>query len=288
MKTKIKNLKTFAAIVAIFAATTSVFAQTVVEPVITQKDSTSKNRDTVKFKIGNQKVFIVEDKSDTTNRRDTSKDHDKFKIYWAGIGLGLNGYLNANNETKIPAGYNFLELNYPKSINVSLNFFEQKIPLWKKHINIVTGMGADISNYRFENKNYILQSSSNFTSAVYDSIVSFKKNKLSVIYLNVPLLLQFDTNPFSKNNKTVHLSAGVVGGLRLWSHTKQEYEIGGTTFKPKTHDDFNLNPFRYSAMARIGYGNLDLYASYALNTMFKKNEGPQLYPFTVGITLIGF
>jgi hypothetical protein len=40
-------------------------------------------------------------------------------------------------------------------------------------------------------------------------------------------------------------------------------------------------------MVRIGYGNLDLYASYALTSMFQKNEGPQLYPFSVGITIIG-
>ena len=148
-------------------------------------------------------------------------------------------------------------------------------------------MGADISNYKFSNKNYILLSGSNYTSAVYDSIVSYKKNKLSVIYLNVPLLVQLDSKSFGKEGSTIHISAGIVGGLRLWSHTKQEYEIGGTTYKPKTHDDFNLNPFRYSAMVRLGVGKVDLYASYALNTMFKKNEGPQLYPFTVGITLIG-
>lgn len=239
--------------------------------------------DSTKIKFGNRKFIIIDDK-DSTGTAEHEKKH--FDVYWAGVSLGVNGYLNANNELTTPTGYDFLDLNYRKSINVSLNFWEQKIPIWKKHINIVTGMGVDLSNYRFNN-NYKLTPDSNYISAVYDSSVVYKKNKLLATYLNVPLLLQFDSDPFGKHNKTVHISAGVVGSIRLGSHTKQMYEINGTTFNPKTRDDFNLNPFRYSAMVRVGVGKIDLYASYALNMMFKKNEGPQVYPFTVGITLIG-
>jgi len=249
------------------------------------KTDGSEATDTTKFKLGNRKVFIVNDENDSTSKK---TDKKKFKIYWAGVGLGVNGYLNSNNQTAVPAGYDFLDLNYRKSINVSLNFWEQKIPIWKEHINIVTGMGWDISNYRFSSKNYKLTPDSNYISAVYDSSVSFKKNKLTASYLNVPILLQFDTKPFGKLQKTFHVSAGMVGSYRLGSHTKQVYEFNGVEYKPKTRDDFNLNTWRYSAMVRIGYGKLDFYASYALNSLFKKDQGPQLYPFTVGLTLASF
>ena len=63
------------------------------------------------------------------------------------------------------------------------------------------------------------------------------------------------------------------------NNTKDQY---------KTRDQYNLNPFRYSAMLRCGVGKLDIYATYTLSELFKKNQGPQLYPFTVGITLAGF
>jgi len=241
-------------------------------------------KDTTRFKLGDKKVLIINEGNDSTKHKTRQ---DKFKIYWAGVGLGVNGYLNANHGTNVPAGYNFLDLNYRKSINVSINFWEQKIPLWKRHINIVTGLGWDISNYRFSS-NYKLKPDSNFISGVYDSSVTFKKNKLVTSYLNVPLLLQFDTNPFGKLRSTVHLSAGVVGSFRLGSHTKQVYEVDGVEYKPKTRDDFNLNTWRYSAMVRLGVGKFDVYATYALNGLFKKNEGPQLYPFTIGITLKSF
>lgn len=246
--------------------------------------------DTIKFNLGDYDVYMVKDLKGVNGlekpKRDTVKDN--FNIYWAGIGLGVNGYLNSSNEPKTPTGYDFLDLNYRKSINFSLNFWEQKIPLWKKHINIVTGMGFDISNYRFSSKNERLAQDTNYISAIYDTTVAYKKNKLVATYLNVPLLLQFDSNPFGKHDKTVHISAGVIGSVRLGSHEKQVYEINGSNFNPKTRDDFNLNPFRYSAMVRVGVGKIDLYASYALNTMFKKNEGPQVNPFTVGLTLVGF
>lgn len=248
-------------------------------------ETTSVGGDTTRIKVGHNKFFIVGDDKDEKSHRD---DDSKFRTYWAGFGMGINGYLNSSNETTAPAGYDFLDLNYKKNINVSLNFWEKNFQLWRNHINLVTGLGVDFANYRFD-KNYVLQPDADFIGGTYDSTVVFKKNKLTTTYLNVPLLLQFDSKRFGRKSKsTMHLSAGVVGSVRIASHTKQVYDIDGATFKPKTRDDFNLSPFRYSAMVRVGVGKIDLFASYALNEMFKKNEGPQLYPFTVGITLLGF
>ena len=247
--------------------------------------SNSDNGDTTKVRFGHKKLLIVGDE----NKHDSIKkaNHkDKFKIYWSGVGIGVNGYLNANNKTTIPAGYDFLDLDYRKSINISLNLLEKNFPIWKNHINLVTGLGFDFSNYRFS-ENYILTPKADFITAVYDSAIVYKKNKLQTSYLNVPLLFQFDTNPYGKHNRTIHLSAGIVGGVKIGSHTKQLYEIDGVKYNPKTKDDFNLNPFRYSAMVRVGVGKLDLYASYAMNGLFKKDEGPQLYPFTIGINIAG-
>ncbi len=255
----------------------------------------SSGNDQIKFSIGDYNVYMEKDSTDVSGNdkcdRDTTKDGKKkeknnFKVNWAGIGLGVNGYMNANNETTVPVGYDFLDLDYRKSINIQINFWEQNIPIVKKYVNLVTGMGFDINNYRFAN-NYRLTSDAAYSSAVFDSVYDFKKAKLTACYLQVPLLLQLNTKA-NDNNKSFHVSAGVVGAVRIGSHTKYVFDDGNAEVKPKTRDDFNLAPFRYSAMARIGYGKFDIYASYALSTLFKKNEGPQLYPFTVGLTLVGF
>ena len=113
MKTKIKNLKVILIMgIALFAGFTNSIAQ---------KEETKTKDDSIRFSLGNYKVLMIKD---TTyfKKRDTTKDKDKFRTFWTGFGLGVNGYLNTNNEIKVPLGYDFLELNYPKSINVSLNF----------------------------------------------------------------------------------------------------------------------------------------------------------------------
>jgi hypothetical protein len=158
----------------------------------------------------------------------------------------------------------------------------------KNHLYIVTGIGYEINNYRLA-KNSVLLHDAPFIDKINvdkDSI-SFSKNKFSVSWVNIPLLLQFDTKPLHKKS-TLHFSAGITGGIRVNSHTKQVYSIDGKTYKPKSHDDFNQPLLKYSAMFRIGYGKLDLFASYQLNSMFKSGEGPDLHPFNIGINLIGF
>ena len=49
-----------------------------------------------------------------------------------------------------------------------------------------------------------------------------------------------------------------------------------------------MNPFKFDATVRIGWSFLNLFATYSVNTMFKKNEGPEIYPWTAGITLMNF
>ncbi|NVO03738.1 MAG: DUF2807 domain-containing protein [Bacteroidetes bacterium] len=221
--------------------------------------------------------------SDTTKHK---QHKDKPEIYWGGFSMGINGFLSKDNKFDLPAGYSFMNLDYSRSFVFNINILEKNFSLVKNHLNVVTGLGFEFNNYRFDN-NYKLLPDTNMLVATLDTTVKFTKNTLNTTYLNVPLLLQFDTKK-DKHGRTFHVSAGVVGGLRLGSHTKQKYEVDGDTKKSKTKDDFNLSTLRYSAMARIGYGKLDLFATYGINEMFKTGSGPQFHPFTVGVTLVGF
>ena len=253
--------------------------------------------DTTRFKVGDKNIIIVEDKEiriegddgcdkDKGDWKPGKKHKDRVRLHWAGVNLGINGFLNSNNELKTPVGFSYLEPDYARSWFVDINPFEVGIPILKKHINIVSGLGMTVNNYRFDN-NYILQPNTDYTSAVEDTAIMYSKNKLTTVYLTAPLLLQFDTPRLHKKN-TIHLSLGVVGGVRIGSHTKQVYEIDNTKFKPKTRDDFNLAPFRYSAMVKIGYGPFNVFATYQVSELFRKNKGPQMHPFSVGVTVAGW
>ena len=211
---------------------------------------------------------------------------NKTPIHWTGIGFGINGYLNSETQFDMPVNYEFMQLDYGKSWFVDLNFIEYGLPIIKNYWHLVTGMGFQINNYVIE-KNVLLKPNTDYLEAFRDTTAIYKKNKLTNVYFQIPLLFQFDTKKIKKNN-TFHLLFGVVGGVRVNSHTKQKFEIDESKNTQKTWDDFNLAPFRWNAMVKLGYGPVNLFATYQLNQMFKPDHGPKLYPFTVGIALLGF
>jgi hypothetical protein len=211
---------------------------------------------------------------------------DKVQMHWAGINIGINGYLDNENKFDTPFGYDFMKPDYGKSWFVDLNFIEYGLPIVKKYWHLVTGMGFQFNNYVIE-KDHILKANTDYLEASLDTTVNYKKNKLTDVYFQIPLLFQFDTKKIKKNN-TFHMLFGVVGGVRVSSWSKQKYEFNDSKSERKTWDDFNLSPFRWSAMVKLGYGPVNLFATYQLNQMFQPNHGPQLYPFTVGVTLLGF
>jgi hypothetical protein len=211
---------------------------------------------------------------------------NKTQMHWTGVNIGINGYLDSKNKFDTPLGYDFMNPDYAKSWFVDLNFIEYGLPIIKNYWHLVTGMGFQFNNYVIE-KDHILKPNTEYLEASLDTTVTYKKNKLTDVYFQVPLLFQFDTKKIKKNN-TFHLLLGVVGGVKVTSWSKQKYEVNDAQNIRKTWDDFNLSPFRWSAMVKLGYGPVNLFATYQLNQMFKPGHGPQLYPFTVGVTLVGF
>lgn len=240
--------------------------------------------DTTRIKLGNKKYVIIDDGDDENehaSKSDSTHDYkDKFK-HWQGIDLGVNGYLDYQNSLDIK-GADFLELNYSKSIQFGLNLLEKDFHLYKNYVNLVIGAGFDFNHYAFNN-NTTIKADTNFIWGFNDSLIDFKKNKLNVSYLKVPLMFEFNTSKNPKRN--FHIGVGGEVAYRIHAVTKQKYELDDKHYRIKQKDDFNLEPFRYSAMVRIGYNNVTLFADYGLNRLFKKDQGPQVYPFTVGITL---
>ena len=49
-----------------------------------------------------------------------------------------------------------------------------------------------------------------------------------------------------------------------------------------------LKRFRVSLTARAGVGWFNVFATYSLTPLFESGSGPELYPFSVGVTLVGF
>ncbi|MBA3971267.1 MAG: DUF2807 domain-containing protein [Bacteroidetes bacterium] len=241
--------------------------------------------DTTKFKLGHKKYIIIGDGDEdeeekNISKKDSSKNFNNDFEHWGGIEFGVNGMLDYKNSLDLPANASFLELDYGRSIQFGLNLFQKNFHIYKNYVNIVAGFGFDFNHYAFENS-ITLNGDTTYLMAWNDSSINYKKNKLNVTYIKVPLMLEFNT---SKNaNKNMHIAIGGEAAYRINSYTKQKYEENGDRHKIKHNDDYNLEPFRFSAVARIGYNDVTVYANYGLNRLFKKDKGPQVYPFTVGV-----
>lgn len=236
--------------------------------------------DTVKVNLG-QRDYVITDNGVKIEKHDKKP---KFNGHWAGFELGVNGLLNKDMKIDYPAGYDFMDLNYAKSIAVSINFFEQNINLISQRLGLVTGMGISWNNYRFSNKNTVLTHDGEF-NGYYDvnPARSYEKSKLVATYLRVPLMLEYQTNSKMKAN-SFHISGGVVGAVKIGSHSKIVYDGN----KSKDRNDFYINPFKVDAIAKIGWGVINLYGTYSLTELFRNNKGPVAYPFEIGITLVSF
>lgn len=248
---------------------------------IAQKSGNKKDTTTINFRK-KQYVIINKDKDSETN---VSKNNEDDFHHWGGFGMGVNGWLS-NGGFSMPKGQEYMALNYGKSLNFQLNL-EKDIHLYKNYVNLVTGLGFEWSQYEFNNKTR-LKADSSYTYGIIDSsnTYNYKKNRFKTTYVNVPVLLEFNTNKDSK--KAFHIAIGAIAGYKLGSRTRQIVELNGNNIKFIKKDDYNLNLFRVNAHASIGYHNFTLYADYALTPLFESGKGPELYPFTIGVKLISF
>jgi len=253
----------------------------VVDEELAKKAGDSKDSTVFNFK---KKKFIIIDKDldiDTHKSKDDNDFHN-----WAGFGIGVNGWMSGGGFS-LPKSQQYMELDYGKSLNFQLNPFEKDIHIYKNYVNLVIGLGFEWSQYQFRN-NTTLNPDSSFTFGTIDSTnaFSYKKNRFKTTFVNVPILLEFNTN---KNpDKAFHIAVGVIGGYKLGSRTRQVLEQKGEDIKLVRKDNYNINPFRVNAHASVGYRNLTLYADYALTPLFENGRGPELYPFTFGVKLISW
>jgi len=225
-----------------------------------------------------------EDDEDVEEPNDNEGSDTDDMTFWSGVDLGLSGFLSADNELNLPENLEQYDLDYAKSVSVHLNFIEHKFRLVKNYVGLNTGLGLEYNSYAFKN-DVSLSVMQDTLLNVFDTVRNYDKNKLKATYLVMPLMLEFNTSKYAE--KSVHLAVGIVGGWRIGSKWKHQYETDEERVKNKVKSHYHLNPFKYSAAVRVGYGGLTVFANYGLSTLFEKDKGPELYPFNVGITLTG-
>jgi hypothetical protein len=118
----------------------------------------------------------------------------------------------------------------------------------------------------------------------------FKKTKLTTVYLEAPIEFRYSADPMT--GKGLRTAIGIKVGTLINAHTrntkfqnKGETAINDFTLKEASKSFFNKT--RISFMGRVGLGHISLYGSYQLTPLFKDGLGPEVRPFSIGITLSG-
>lgn len=261
------------------------------EPVIMSSDTIepSQDADTAIIRIGKKEIKVIDHDNDDINNDEEDNDNykwcynthkkdrpGKFNGHWEAVELGFNGF-DKPDYSKY-GGNEFMSLNQGKSMEVNVNFYEMNIGLVKSYVGLVSGMGLSFNSYRFENP-YTIKRGPERTEPVALDFADLSKTKLAISTLKVPLLLEFQI-PVNQREGRLYVNAGVVGGVRIGSHTKVKH---GDT-KDKDRSSFNMNSFSYAATARVGYKDMGLFATYNLTPLFETGKGPELTPFTIGIS----
>ena len=132
------------------------------------------------------------------------------------------------------------------------------------------------------------------TSAIRFTNVSdtnhYKKTKLATVYLEAPVEFRYSGDPLY--GKGFKAAIGVKVGTMINAHTrntkfqdKSGSTISDHVLKESSTKFFNKN--RLSIMGRVGYSHFSLYGSYQLTPLFKDGSGPEVRPFSIGLTLSG-
>jgi len=243
--------------------------------------------DTTRFNIGETEFIVIhhEDNNFDTLKVDGENDssddcNDCTEFaHWVGFEVGVNSMLNSTGGLNFNTDQ-FLEIDPAESFNFAINIAQLKLPFKTHHVGLVTGLGFEHSRFGFKN-NYVIDYDNNSTWGTIDSTKNFSKNQLRAWYFHIPVLLQFNTSKY--HSKNVHLAIGVVGGVRMTSKTVQEYDIHGGEEEDVAKRKYNLNPYKLTATARLGYKNIGLFANYSLLPLFENGKTEAAYPLTFGI-----
>jgi hypothetical protein len=282
MKTILLTIATMSCISLTAQVTEPIKAQegSVTIDTLRQTITVDNGGDTTRIKLRKKTIIIIEDDDD----EDDEKGDRNGEGHWAGFGGSANFFVTDNFDVANKEDALFLEIDFSRSASLNMNIYEKRFPIIKEYVGLTTGLGFQFSFYELKN-NVDITVNSDSTFGTINLTNDFSTNRLQLFYLQVPLLLEFNT---SKNlDKNWHLSFGVTGAFKMGASYLKKWKNDGEKYKDKMRSSFNMHPFQAYGTAIVGYGNYSVFIHYGLTSLFEKDKGPNFAPVSAGI-LVNF
>ncbi len=252
--------------------------------IIIKDGNNNEHKQTESVVFGNKKDYSLNVFSRPTKKGNISTNWWIFDIGFANMRNNTNfaaaqagNYFRTYRPADGVVNENSYRLNTGKTTNVNLWFFMQKLNIAKHVLNLKYGLGLEMYNFRYDTKLSYRKDPEPF---VMNDSVSFRKNKLFVEYLTVPMMI--NVNPTPNKTKGFNFSAGISAGYFIGGRNKQ---ISAERGKQKIKGNFDFEPFRIAAIGELGLGPVRLYGTFSLNKLQKDVTKMEQYPFAVGVRL---
>lgn len=163
-------------------------------------------------------------------------------------------------------------------------------PISKSNFSFAAGIGVGTSNIYFDNQLPILNSSA--TAIRFQNVDTasgvdlYKKSKMTTAYIEAPFELRFFGDKENRN-RGFKAAIGMRVGILVGAHTKNKNSVSGPTLVEKVNSKSYFQTWRFAPTARIGWGNFSLYGSYNLSPLFNNSQGPEVYPYSIGLCITG-
>lgn len=162
------------------------------------------------------------------------------------------------------------------------------------HFSVALGVGISSSNMYFKDTYLDISGKTNSPSLLFQNVqdtTHFKKFKLQTTFAEIPVEFRYSSNP-ENPNKSWKLAAGAKIGTMLSAHTKGKNLLNGSggtvnSFTQKEKSKRYFNKTRFAVTGRVGYGSLSLFTAWQVNSYFKEGLGPDVRPYTIGLTISG-
>lgn len=209
----------------------------------------------------------------------------KFSGHFTGIDFGFNMFLNRDYSGYTEA---FMDNDIFRSNSVCVNVFQQSFDLQKNKntFGLVTGLGFHLQSFRLSDETTLFRDENDLIQPQHLSLGINQKSKMTLVSVTVPLMVEWQI-PINHYDNRMYISAGAQASFRLHSYLKVKCK-NSSRQKCILVDDFSLHTFKYALMLRSGYRWFNIFASYDLVPLFKKDKGPELVSFTFGIMLLRF
>jgi len=225
--------------------------------------------------------------------------------------LGFISFANAQNEVEVqndsiadvksePRDRFMINISFDNAFHKETNGFKTQwhsrgialyymydIPIKNSRVSIAPGLGFRHSSLYH---NSFMTELDDSEGTIFTPIEDFnddddyKKHKLATNYFEIPIELRFFSKP-GKNGKVVKAALGFRGSVKLTAVNKETNKENGYYKKYKTKGYKDVNVFQGGPTFRVGYGGFNIFAYYGVVGIFKKDQGPDLTPFSIGISI---